>query len=87
MLWPVHGNRKVVLVPPTSIVTTSERTFVIRVANGLAEWIDVKPGAPQGDLVEVVGPVNAGDIVLRRGSDEIRPGVHVNVKMASQKGS
>ena len=52
-----------------------------------AEWVDVRRGATQGDLIEIIGPVNAGDTVLRRGSDEIRPGTHVNVKMTSQKGA
>ena len=80
VMWPIHGNRSVLLVPPTSIVTTSERTFVIRVSGGAAEWVDVKKGPTQGDLVEIVGPLKDGDTVLRRGSDEIRQGTHVNVR-------
>jgi RND family efflux transporter MFP subunit len=87
VLWPVRADRKVVLVPPTSVVTTSERTFVIRISGGSAEWVDIKRGSPEGDLIEIIGPVNAGDIVLRRGSDEIRPGMHVNVKLTAQKGA
>jgi hypothetical protein len=78
--WPIQGNRSVLLVPPTSIVTTSERTFVIRVSGSAAEWVDVKKGLTQGDLVEIVGPLTDGDTVLRRGSDEIRQGTHVNVR-------
>ena len=30
VLWPVHNSRTALLVPPTSIVTTTERVFVIR---------------------------------------------------------
>lgn len=78
--WPIRGGPAVLLVPPTSLVTTSERVFVIRVKNGLVEWVDVKKGPTQGGLVEIVGPVKEGDIVLRRGSDEIREGTHVNTK-------
>jgi len=70
--WPVRGNLSVLLVPPTSIVTTSERTFVIRVSGGVPEWVDVKKGPAQGDLVEIIGPLKDEDTVLRRGSDEIR---------------
>jgi hypothetical protein len=55
-------------------VTTSERTFVIREQDGKAEWVDVKRGAADGDLVEVTGNLRAGDRVLRRGSDEVREG-------------
>ena len=78
--WPVRGNQSVLLIPPTSIVTTSERSFVIRVNGGVAEWVDVKKGPAQGDLVEIIGPLKDGDTVLRRGSDEIRQGAHINVR-------
>jgi membrane fusion protein (multidrug efflux system) len=72
--WPVRNPRKSLLVPPTAIVTTTERTFVIRANNGHAEWVDVRKGAAAGDLVEVFGPLKEADKVLRRGSDEIRNG-------------
>jgi RND family efflux transporter MFP subunit len=72
--WPVHSPRPVLLVPRTSVVTTSERTFVIRDRDGRAEWVDVKKGAADGDLMEVLGSLHAGDLVLRRGSDEMREG-------------
>ena len=88
VLWPVRVNRTVLLVPPTSVATNSERTFVIRVLNGATEWVDVKKGSPQGDLIGIIGPLNAGDVVLRRASDEIRPGTHIKVKIVTpQKGS
>jgi membrane fusion protein (multidrug efflux system) len=72
--WPVRSPRPVLLVPRTSVVTTSERTFVVRDRDGRAEWVDVKKGAPDGDLVEVMGNLRAGDQVMRRGSDEVREG-------------
>lgn len=37
----------------SSVVVTTERTFVIRVREGKAEWVNVTRGAPVGDLVEV----------------------------------
>jgi membrane fusion protein, multidrug efflux system len=72
--WPVRSPRPVLLVPRTSVVTTSERTFVIRDREGRAEWVDVKKGPADGDLLEVLGDLRAGDRVLRRGSDEVRDG-------------
>jgi RND family efflux transporter MFP subunit len=83
--WPVRGNRAVLLVPPTSIATNSERSFVVRINDGSAEWVDVKKGPTQGDLVEVIGPLNAGDVVLRRGTEEIRQGTRVNARIAAVK--
>src|SRR5258708_4477126 len=53
--WPVRRNKPSLLVPPTAIASNSERTFVIRVQNGVAEWINVKKGAPSVDLVEGIG--------------------------------
>jgi RND family efflux transporter MFP subunit len=72
--WPVHSGRAALFVPKTAVVVTSERTFVIRSRDGSAEWVDVKKGAADGDLIEVIGNLHAGDQVLRRGSDEVRDG-------------
>jgi RND family efflux transporter MFP subunit len=80
--WPIRGGQSVLLVPSTSIVTTSERTFVIRVNDGVAEWVDVKKGPAHGDLVEIIGPLKDGDTVLQRASDEIRQGKRINVRIA-----
>jgi len=80
--WPVHGNQNVLMVPVTSVVTTTERVFVIRVKDGAAEWVDVKRGPTHGDLAEVVGPLAEKDLVLRRGTDEIRQGTRINARVA-----
>jgi membrane fusion protein (multidrug efflux system) len=85
--WPVHRPQPSLLVPPTSIVTTTERTFVIRVTNGVAEWVNVGRGARVGDLVEVFGPLKDGEAVVRRGTDEIRDGSKVNVASGGSRGS
>jgi membrane fusion protein (multidrug efflux system) len=79
--WPVKRPQPSLLLPPTSIVTTTERTFVIRVKqDGTAEWVTVGRGARVGDLVEVFGPLRQGDSILRRGSDEVREGTKVKVQ-------
>jgi RND family efflux transporter MFP subunit len=72
--WPVRRSRPSLLVPKTAVVTTAERTFVIRGRNGKAEWVDVKKGAADGDLIEVIGNLEAGDLVVRHATDEIRDG-------------
>jgi RND family efflux transporter MFP subunit len=78
--WPMRRARASLLVPPTAIVTTTERTFVIRANNGRAEWVDVARGLPQGDLVEVLGALAPGDTVVKRATDEIRPGSALAVR-------
>lgn len=80
--WPVRRSQPSLLVPPTAIVTTTERTFVIRVNNGVAQWVNVARGARVGDLIEVFGALKDGDVIIRRGTDEIREGAKVNVQPA-----
>jgi membrane fusion protein, multidrug efflux system len=80
--WPVRRPQPSLLVPPTSIVTTTERTFVIRVNNGVAQWVNVGRGARVGDLIEVFGALKEGDTVVRRGTDEIRENAKVTVQAA-----
>jgi RND family efflux transporter MFP subunit len=75
--WPVRNPRPQLFVPKTSVVTTTERTFVIRSQHGRAEWVDVAKGAADGDLIEVSGNLQAGDLVVRRATDEIREGAAV----------
>jgi RND family efflux transporter MFP subunit len=82
--WPAHRSRPSLFAPPTAIATTTERTFVVRVRDGVAEWVDVKRGASmnhQGaDLIEVFGDLAPGDQIAVRGTDELRAGTRVNVK-------
>jgi RND family efflux transporter MFP subunit len=72
--WPVRRSRPALFVPKTSVVTTTERTFLVRDRGGKAEWVDVKKGVSDGDLVEVIGNLKAGDKVVRRATDEMRDG-------------
>jgi hypothetical protein len=65
-------------------VRTSERQFVIRVREGVAEWVDVRRGEVNGTVIEVFGDVREGDVVVRRGNDEIRPGTHVTSSVAKR---
>ena len=77
VMWPVRRGRPSLLVPPAAVVTTTERTFVIRVNRGVAEWVNVRKGPPAGDLIEVFGDLRAGDTIVRRATDEIRDGSRI----------
>ena len=72
--WPVRRAQPALWVPKTAVVTTTERTFVIRDRNGAAEWVDVRKGAAEADMIEVMGNLKPGDLVARRGTDELREG-------------
>jgi len=78
--WPVRSVGAELWVPKTAVVTTTERTFVVRGNGGRAEWVDVKKGAAEGDWVAVMGNLKAGDLVVKRATDEIREGTAVGGK-------
>jgi membrane fusion protein (multidrug efflux system) len=83
--WPVSRSQASLFVPRTSVVRTSERQFVVRVRNGVAEWVDVRRGQLNGDLLEVFGDLREGDVVARRGNDEVRPGARVTAGAAAKQ--
>ena len=72
--WPVRTSGAELFVPKTSVVTTTERTFVVRARGGRAEWVDVTLGSASGDAIAVLGNLRPGDLVVRRGTDELRDG-------------
>src|SRR5215469_161998 len=82
--WPVRSAKSALLVPPTSIVTTTEQTFVIRVKDGIVEWVPVQRGPAVGSLVEVYGNLKQGDMLARRGTDELRAGARVQVRASNE---
>jgi membrane fusion protein (multidrug efflux system) len=72
--WPVRRSHPALFVPRTSVVTTTERTFVVRDRDGRAEWVNVRKGTADGDSTEVIGDLQPGERVVRRATDEIREG-------------
>lgn len=80
--WPVSRAQASLFVPTTAVVRTSERQFVVRIRNGIAEWVDVRRGEVTGRIIEVFGDLREGDVVVLRGNDEIRPGSRVTVTAA-----
>ena len=75
--WPVHRSGPSLFVPSASVASTTDRTFVIRIRDGKAEWVDVRTGLTSGPLVEVFGDLRPGDEIAARGTDELRPGLQV----------
>jgi RND family efflux transporter MFP subunit len=72
--WPTSSAEPLLLVPATSVVSTTERTFVITAVNGHAHWVNVRKGAAFGDQVAIRGEIKQGQKVVKRASDELREG-------------
>ena len=80
--WPVRRAAPSLFVPSGSVASTTDRTFVVRIRDGKADWVNVKTGLTSGSLVEVFGELRAGDEVAGRGTDELRPGTEVKARVA-----
>jgi membrane fusion protein (multidrug efflux system) len=72
--WPVSSGDTLLFVPNSSVVTTTERTFVITSINGRAHWVDVSKGPASGQQIAVRGDLKAGQSVVKQATDEIREG-------------
>jgi RND family efflux transporter MFP subunit len=77
---PSADPREVVAVPRDALVLRASETFVVRVAaDDTAQRVSVRTGGAQGDLVEVIGEVHAGDRIVVRGGERLAPGQKVRI--------
>lgn len=74
---PMASNDSTFIVPKTAVVTSTEKIFVIRVADKRAEWVDVKKGRESKGQIEVYGNLRAGDLLVQTASEEIRNGSEI----------
>jgi membrane fusion protein (multidrug efflux system) len=87
VVWPVKRSAASMFVPPSAIVQSTERTFVARVKDGTVEQVPVQRGITQGDLIEVFGALQVGDVVAKRASEDLRNGAHVQVRPPKAAGT
>jgi RND family efflux transporter MFP subunit len=85
--WPIHRTAPSLFVPSGSVASTTDRTFVVRIRDGKAEWVTVTTGLTSGALVEVFGDLQAGDQIAGRGTDELRAGTEVRAREAKPASS
>jgi RND family efflux transporter MFP subunit len=81
--WPLERGYPTMFVPTTAVTSDQQHTFVIRVKNGRAEWVNVQTGQTLGTEVEVFGDLTAGDQVVKTASDAIHSGDSVRVQNGS----
>jgi RND family efflux transporter MFP subunit len=83
VLWPVRRTQPTLFVPVSAVARTTEATFVIRIRGGNTEWVNVQTGELDGKSIEVFGGLHEGDEVAMRGTDELRAGIQVVTRAAS----
>ena len=77
---PTAEARKVLAVPRDALVLRRNGASVFRVGDdGLVQRISVLAGSADGDLIEVSGDLKAGDTIVVRGAERLRPGQRVMV--------
>ena len=85
VMWPIARSYPTLFVPVSAVTTDQQRTFVIRVAGGAAEWVSVQTGQGSNGEIEVVGDLHPGDQVVRSANDSIRSGDKVTASPAPSK--
>lgn len=92
---PTEHKRDAILIPRDALVLRREGIYVFRVINGsaessgessIAERIQVETGIADLNRIEVIGGIQAGDLVITRGGENLQPGMPVSIK-ASQAGT
>jgi len=76
---PLPSRDSAYIIPKTALVISTEKVFVIKVVENKAIWVDVRKGPQAGDMTEVFGDLKAGDMVVKKGTDEIRDNSPVKV--------
>ncbi|QKZ14313.1 efflux RND transporter periplasmic adaptor subunit [Spirosoma sp. KUDC1026] len=76
---PIERSAKTLFVPTTSVVSSSEKQFVIRVRDNRAQWVSVQKGNVVDSLVEVFGDLQPGIAIVRTATEEIRDGQAVQI--------
>ncbi len=81
---PIKSPKTSLYVPKSAVVSTAERTYIIRVAGGKTELVDVQKGDENAGQVQVFGSLKAGDVVLKAGNEEIGKDEPVQVALAAR---
>jgi RND family efflux transporter MFP subunit len=84
VLIPSAAPRQVVAVPRDALVLREDNTYVFKVdKKDQAQRVAVETGSEDGAMVEVKGPIVAGERVIVRGAERLETGQKVRAVMAS----
>jgi RND family efflux transporter MFP subunit len=77
---PTSGPREVLTVPRDALVLRPEGQSIFVVdAENQAQQVSVRVGIGQGEFIEVLGEVSAGDRVVVRGNERLQAGQDVSI--------
>ena len=77
---PTEHAREAILIPRDALVLRREGIYVFRVnEKSIAERVPVETGISDLNRIEVIGVIQAGDSVITRGAENLRPGMPVTI--------
>jgi RND family efflux transporter MFP subunit len=77
---PTRAPKTVVAAPRDALVLRANRVSVFVIDEEMkAKRVDVELGVAEGDLIEVIGEVEAGDKLVIRGGERLREGQSVTI--------
>ncbi|MBA3827941.1 MAG: efflux RND transporter periplasmic adaptor subunit [Taibaiella sp.] len=74
VVLPIKGSATAFALPASTVITTTERKYVVAVNNGQAKYMDVTIGNQQGDTVEVFGTLEKNTQIIRNPTYQIKDG-------------
>jgi RND family efflux transporter MFP subunit len=84
VMVPSAAPRDVLAVPRDALVLREDNTYVFKVdRKNVATRVAVETGTSEGAMVEVRGPIRAGDRVIVRGAERLEAGQKVQPILAS----
>jgi RND family efflux transporter MFP subunit len=79
VLVPKQARQEVIAIPRDALVIRNNGMYVYKVTDGKAHKVDVVPGIAEGDWIAVKGLLAAGDKVIVRGNERLRPEQEVKI--------
>lgn len=74
---PTAATKQVIAIPRDALILRTSSQYVFVVENGVAQRKDVEVGYGEGDMIEVIGDIEAGATVIVRGGERLRDGQSV----------
>lgn len=79
VLFPIGEPSTVKLVPKDAIVTQNNANFIYIVNEGAAQPLPVSTGMAYEDKIQVIGPVETGQVVVVKGNERLMPNQPVKI--------
>lgn len=67
------------IVPKESVITEGSNKFIFRITDNIAEKVPVETGKSRGELIQINGSINKGDLLVLTGQTYLQKGSAVKI--------